>query len=263
MAKKDLLTYVYCVASKSSAAVLAKAPKGLPKAEKVRALELGEELELIVASVPAAAYASAKIEEGLKDLEWVSACAVGHEKVVEYFTKKSAVIPMKLFTLFSSDERALKDVGKKKRVIEKTLKRIAGREEWGVRVFFDEIRAAKLMSKSSNGHAKEPASSGTSFLQRKKGERDVKRVLEANAAHQASELFDTLALASDDSRRRPVPANIGGPRVVLDAAFLVLKKQGKKFQGTVAKHAEQLDALGYEVIVTGPWPAYNFTVEEG
>lgn len=259
MASKDQLTYLYCIAPKSAGAAK-RTPKGLPRADKVRALELTEDLVLLVASVPKDAYSSAKIEEGLKDLTWVSACAVGHEKVVEHFAKKSAVIPMKLFTLFSSDERALKDVSKKKRTIEKTMKRINGREEWGVRVFFDEIRAAKLLAKSSNGHAKEP--SGTSFLMRKKGERDVRRILEANTANHASELFDALSLASDDARRRPVPATIAGPRVVLDAAFLVGKKQAKKFQSEVSARTAQLDELGYEVQITGPWPPYNFTSEE-
>jgi hypothetical protein len=259
MASKDQLTYLYCIAPKSAAA-LKRTPRGLPKADKVRAVELTEALVLIVASVPKDEYSSAKIEAGLQDLTWVSACAVGHERVVEHYAKKSAVIPMKLFTLFSSDDRAVKDVGKRKRIIEKTMKRIEGREEWGVRVFFDEIRAAKLLSKSSNGHAKEP--SGTSFLMRKKGERDVKRLLEANTANHASELFDALVLASDDSRRRPVPATIGGPRVVLDAAFLVGRKEAKKFQSTVAKRTEELDELGYEVKITGPWPPYNFTTEE-
>jgi hypothetical protein len=50
--------------------------------------------------------------------------------------------------------------------------------------------------------------------------------------------------------------------VVLDAAFLVGRDVAEEFRAEVQAHAERMKALGYDVVLTGPWPAYNF-VQEG
>lgn len=258
MAEPDL-TYVYCVADASKLGAMKELPEGLPNASKPRFLPLSEDSDfmLIAASVKVSDYAAEQIDARLKDLEWVSNCAIGHERMVELFAQKTTVIPMKMFTLFSSDERAIKDVAKKKKIIERTMKKLDGREEWGVRIFFDELAALAKATPKTEG----PPSSGTSFLERKKGERDVKKHVMTHAAQEANDVFESLALTCDDARRRSAPATTTGPRVVLDAAFLVPKKQHKKFKTALEEHADRLGALGYDVKLTGPWPPYNFVGE--
>jgi hypothetical protein len=254
-----ILTYVYCVADAKKLRLPKRPPAGLPHAGKPHAVELGGDLALIVCDVPADEYAADKIDARLKDLTWVSNCALAHERIVEHFASKTTVIPMKLFTLFSTEERAQKDVGKKRRLLERTMKRLDGREEWGVRVAFDEIRALKTASKTSNGDARvSSARSGRSFLERKKGERDVKKHVQTQSAAEATKVFEELALLAEDARRRPTPAAIAGPRVILDAAFLIKKRAVKKLKVAVEEHAQRLAELGYDVTMTGPWPPYNF-----
>ena len=45
---------------------------------------------------------------------------------------------------------------------------------------------------------------------------------------------------------------------MLDAAFLVPVKRVATFRASVRKQAERLASHGYRVVLTGPWPAYNF-----
>jgi hypothetical protein len=83
---------------------------GCPGPGALRALEAGGGLWLVVADAPLSAYGSEPIERNLRDLEWVALRGAAHARVVEYFARRTTTLPMKLFTLFNSDERALAHV---------------------------------------------------------------------------------------------------------------------------------------------------------
>ena len=71
--------------------------------------DLGRGLWAVVSEVPLSTYGPAEVEAGLRNLEWVAEIAVAHEAVVEHFaTRRGAtVVPMKLFTMFTSFDRAI------------------------------------------------------------------------------------------------------------------------------------------------------------
>ena len=142
------LTYLYCLVQASRRPQLRSVPPGLPGAGPVRLLEGGRGLWLVVADAPEAHYGEAAIASGLQNMEWVSRRALGHEAVVESFLGAAAVLPMQLFTLFTSDERALAHVNKDRRRIDKVLQRVAGQHEWGVRLTWDEQRARTAVEKA-------------------------------------------------------------------------------------------------------------------
>src|SRR5262249_20862623 len=186
----------------------------------------------------------------LSDLDWVSRCAMAHEAVVEDAARSGPVIPMKLFTLFSSDERARAHVARKRAKIARLLEFVAGRQEWAVRVSVDERRAARRL----------PAT-GTGFLLRKRAERDAARRALEDIAREAERIFEELAQVATDARRRTPVASTTAIRVVLDAAFLVPDKAARAFRKIAAEHAKARARDGVEVSLTGPWPPYNFVSE--
>src|SRR5262249_17362469 len=102
-------TYVYGVVAAARRPTVTRR-KGLPDAGPVRLLEVQDRLYLAAADVPLAKYSQAAIEPRLSDLEWVSRAAIAHEAIVESFDAADAVLPMKLFTLFNDDQRALAHV---------------------------------------------------------------------------------------------------------------------------------------------------------
>jgi len=169
------------------------------------------------------------------------------------------VLPMKLFTLFRNDERALEHVAVQRKRIDRLLERLAGREEWGVRMLLDEPRAVERLARSARVEAK--GSSGTEFLLRKKKQHELSRDVVERGAERATALFDELARRADDARRRAPPAGPAGRRILLDAAFLVRRGRVKPFQSAVRKAAAKLLPDGYELTLTGPWPPYNFVAE--
>src|SRR5690606_28866778 len=62
---------------------------------------------------------------------------MAHEAVVEHFLGAAAVLPMQLFTLFTSDERALEHVARDRARIDRIVARIERHLEWGLRLSLD------------------------------------------------------------------------------------------------------------------------------
>jgi hypothetical protein len=263
-------TYLYCLVRSKTAPRMNTAPRGLAGAGRPRALAVAESrreiprrggLWLVVADAPLARYGAAPIERGLRDLDWVSACAMAHEAVVEHCSRADAVVPMKLFTLFATDERALAQIRAARRRLERVLDRIAGRQEWGIRIVLDEDAARRLARERTPAGAGRRAASGTAFLMTKKAERDAVPIALAGMRREIETIFERLVRHADDARRREAPPGDLGRRLLLDAAFLIsasrlagFKRAVREVERTVAAHAGSLT-------LTGPWPAYNFVTE--
>src|SRR5687767_10612161 len=172
-------TYVYCVVKSANGAKtpsLARAPKGLAGVERPRVLDAGDGYRLVVATAPLAKYSADAINARLEDIEWVAERGAEHEALVEHVAAIATVVPMKMFTLFSNDERAIAHVAKMKKTLDRVVDRIAGCDEWGLRILFDEAEATRLAAEEAR--ATKPAS-GTSFLERKKKQQDVRKSLNA------------------------------------------------------------------------------------
>jgi hypothetical protein len=71
------------------------------------------------------------INQKLSDLDGCRRAAVAHEAVVESFIDQRAVLPMKLFTIFASDDRAIDQVRGDRRQVDALVKRVANHVEWG------------------------------------------------------------------------------------------------------------------------------------
>lgn len=253
---RDTVTYLYCLVAAERRPSLAGAPRGLPGTGGLRALEAGGGLWLVVADAPLSAYGSEPIERNLRDFEWVALRGAAHARVVEYFARRITTLPMKLFTLFNSDERALAHVRGDAARVRRVIERVTGHAEWGVRVRLDAALVKKRVAKRPAAAAT-GGSAGTKFLLAKKQERDVARDVVREGRAAVEEAYEALADVADATRRRPA-GEMEGTRVVLDAALLVPSGRLPSFKRLARRAASGLAAHGYRLSVTGPWPAYNF-----
>ncbi|MFL6278953.1 MAG: GvpL/GvpF family gas vesicle protein [Vicinamibacterales bacterium] len=245
-------TYLYCIVHASKVPSLARAPHGLPGATRPTATALAPSFWLVIASVPLEQYGPEALEPSLKNVPWVTDVALAHEGVVEHFARQAGatVIPMKLFTMFSSNKLALAETRARISILEAVVGRIAGCEEWGVRI----TRPPSTVIGAPNRAA--TAASGTEFLATKKAARDRARQSASAAAEQAEHAFSTLsAIARDARRRRDAPDGSTAPPL-LDAAFLVPADRRRRFRAAVKALADASDAT--LLTLTGPWPSYNF-----
>jgi hypothetical protein len=155
----DSLTYVYALVKSARSPSVRDIPATMPGARSVRALEAGGGVWAIVSSVPARDYDEAALAKGLQNLDWVGRRAMAHEAVVEHFLTVAPVLPMQLFTLFTTDERALAHVARDRARINRIFTRIAGQLEWGLRLSFDEKGARAAIEQKHAGAKKAGARS--------------------------------------------------------------------------------------------------------
>jgi hypothetical protein len=254
----ETATYVYCIVHAAASPKTTRVPSGLPGATRPSIVPVARSLWLAVAGVPLATYGPGPLETALRDMQWVADVAVAHEAVVEHFSRQSgvAVIPMKLFTMFSSEERAVDQTRSRQRDVQAITRRIAGCEEWGVRV------TRTLPAAPARRSVVARSSSGAAFLAAKKEARDLARGAALTAAVAADRVFTALAAIARDARRRDdAPEGAAAPPV-LDAAFLVPANRRVRFKAAARRLAAESAEAGAEITLSGPWPAYNF-VEAG
>ncbi len=252
-------TYLYCVVRSPRRPPAARLPQGIPDGDRPSVVALGGELWLVVSQVPLSVYGPEKLDAALRDLDWVAAIAVAHESIVERFTRVAgaAVIPMKLFTMFSSVDLATAEMKARRAEIAQVLKRIAGCEEWGIRV----TRLPSKVTATSVGVRK--IDSGAAFLAAKKAVRDRTHEAARQAAEAAADAFAALSAVAREARRRDDTPSAASTPPLLDAAFLVPSRSRARFHGTARKLAEACAGAGAEMVVSGPWPAYNFIQAPG
>jgi hypothetical protein len=240
-----MATWVYGVTRDGARA---PAVRGPPGCGDPRGVSMGEGLALLVSDAPLPAYAAETIDARLQDLDWVSECALAHERVLEAALQAGPVVPLKLFTLFLDDRRAARHLAGDAQRLLGVLQRLEGREEWGVRVRLTAAPAAPT--------AERPRS-GTDFLRGRLARKSEKKERRAVAQELAGRTHAALgARAVQAVTREPAPGSTNPP--LLDAAYLVDRAQVAAFQAAAGELAAELSGSGCTLELTGPWPGYSF-----
>ena len=245
-------TYVYCVVSSRHRPAIGKVA-GLPGTRAPRLLEVRANRYLVVSDAPLESFGEATLASRLSDLDWVSRAAVAHDAVVERFISADAVLPMKVFTIFASDDRAVEQMRADWPRIEALLRDVAGQAEWGIRLLFDQRKAPAVAATTSR------AASGRSYLLAKQRHRSVTVAHTRLVRRRTAGVVTALAAIARDVRQRPLAdAPASGSRLLLDAAFLVPRTRERRFRAAVARQTRTLASEGYAVHLSGPWPPYSF-----
>lgn len=249
----DSAIYIYCLVERAGRPPLTRIPAGLPGATKPELLPIDKSLWAVVCEAPLSSYGPDQLEEHLRNVAWVGDMAIAHEAVVEHFNRqaRAAVVPMKLFTMFSTRERAIAGLGARKKQVAAVLSTIRGCVEWGVRI---SRRPPTATSRTKMAPIRQ---SGAAFLAAKKRVRDEVRADALRAAQAAEDAYRVLETIAKASERRQPPEGATSPPLV-DAAFLVPTRLKARFRAAVTKQAAACRKAGAELTLTGPWPAYNF-----
>ena len=251
-------TYVYCIVQSTRPPRTARVPPGLPGTGRIRAIDVGTGLFAIVADAPAARYSEAAVNAGLSDLNWVSRVAVRHEAVVEHFIDAAAVLPMKLFTIFADDDRMQEHMrGERSRLLA-MARRVAGHQEWGVRVLLD--RAKRIAKATGGKRSRAGALTGSDYLSKKKAARDASAELASQRARNRRRSLRSPGRAARNCRGADRPPNCQR-RVGRCCWTRPSSCRGRRRRRSAPPRAERARALapqGYAVTLTGPWPPYTF-----
>jgi hypothetical protein len=240
-------TYVFCLVQSTRPPSLRGIPDSLPGAGAPRLLPIDGHLWAVVADAPLTRFSEEELHKDLHDLEAVSRHALAHAAVIEFFFRRSPVIPLKLFTLFSSDDRVRRDIGRRRPALRRLFAELRGLEEWGVRIVAGEAPSRPRMR----------AASGRAYLESKKRLTDEAR--SPAAAREIGAAMKQLGKLAVKTRKETMPPPGRGRSLVAGASFLVTAKRRSQWERLIRKLTAELGRHGHRLEVTGPWPPYHFT----
>jgi len=256
----DTACYIYAITSATSRALPADAIGIDPN----RAIETvrDADLQALVSHVPLDEFGQAALDERVTDPQWVEEKVRAHDQVIKRAMAAAgsdgAVIPCRFCTVVRSAEDVRALLAANHDGIAATLALLRGKQEWGVKIYADLTKLARHLRHAAAGPRDETAAtSGKSYLERKRHEDTTRNDADRLARAQAEECHTIIAAAAADATLLPRRSG-SGSEAVLNAAYLVAEQEVSRFHDVVAALAERYQPLGIEFEVTGPWPAYNF-----
>ena len=263
----EMSYYVYCIAESAAADQLSA--DSLPTAiEDDSTLEWVSvnALAALVSRVPTETYSEENLSEKLTDATWTAIRAMRHETVVEYVAKRTSVVPLRFGTIYLEREGIEGVLAEKARELQQIIEQLRGREEWGVNVYCDRsvlmasITSVSRVLREMTERAGQ-ASPGQSYLMQKKI--DALKVDESRAAVNriVDQVEEGLKEQSDEGRRLRILKVETTEHGELKAkfAFLVKRSGFEEFRTAAERLAQEHQAAGIRLELTGPWPVYNFT----
>jgi hypothetical protein len=216
------------------------------------------ELSAVVSRVPAEEFAEDELRAHLNDMGWVETVARAHERVLDALCRQTTVIPMRLCTVYKTDGGVREMLRRESDALLETLQDLEGKVEWGVKVFFERRSA----SRSAGGEQpSRESASGAEYMDHRRRERDRGRQLDEQIEAAVAEIHERLDSLSEESTLNPpqrpeVSAHPG--EMVLNGAYLVERKRETTFHEEATALQSRFEGIGIELVLTGPWPAYNF-----
>ena len=206
-------------------------------------------------------FSQENIDRRAADLEWLGAIGYRHQAVVSELMKMTAVVPLRAFTLFSSEEALRSYLTSNADMLRKVLDRLDGKQEWTLRVEFEPQRwsdalVARIDELRDLQQQIESAASGKAFLLRKKLDEEKKRASHAAEQTVVSEIeravLDRLrceTVAESRERREG-----GFPQINV----LINRDEEATLQELHAQLNDRYGAEGLTLALSGPWPPYTF-----
>lgn len=199
----------------------------------------------VVGSVPRERYGARALERAMADVRELAPYAVAHQSVVQYvFERAPAVVPLAFGSVHRSRGDAARALAGETRRLARLLRRLAGMEEWGLRVVWK--REAPHVDPSAPG-------AGTAYLRAKRT--TLRSRAPDPAARRAAERLAARLerLAASVRASRPRQGDL-----VLRAAYLVPKARVPKLHAALLAATAELQRHGLVAELSGPWPAYSF-----
>ncbi|MBU1879948.1 MAG: GvpL/GvpF family gas vesicle protein, partial [Chloroflexi bacterium] len=258
--------YVYGIVRRDGDQPLAGLPaEGLDPAYPVYGVP-GQAVLALVSQVSLPEFGPAELQARLEDLQWLDTKVRLHQGILEAVLAGRPLIPLRFCTIYQSEDRIREMLTQHQAEFVALLDRLAGRQEWGVKVYCDAQTLAQHVSEVSDrvqqlqAEIAQQASGAAYFLKKK---------LAAAVAEEVERVGDEVAQRAHDCLSRQAVESVVNPRqsqelsgrqeaMLLNGAYLVAAEHLPAFRAEWARLQEESHGRGFSFEMTGPWPPYNF-----
>jgi hypothetical protein len=223
-----------------------------------------DDIAAVFTPVAAEEMSQEVIDRRAGDLEWLGAVGYRHQAVVSELMKRTAIVPLRAFTLFSNAAALRAYLEEHREMLARALARLDGKQEWTLRVEFEpqrwsEALVARVASLRELQEQIATSSAGKAFLLRKKLDDEKKRASREAEQQVVAEIERELA-------GRTAGQTFAETRERRDGAFpqinvLINRDEESLLQELHAQLTDRYATEGVVVALTGPWPPYSFASE--
>jgi hypothetical protein len=196
-----------------------------------------------------------------EDIHWLNQVAVRHNEIVRQAAGSSAVLPLRLGTIFQSRESLLAAVTHCQQAVADFLQALGDRQEWAVKLY---VQNDRITGRLDGPHLNDAVTSGAEYLRRRGAELRRCREMQIELQREITTVEARLAARTDRRRRvRRLPDALTGRRekMVFNAAYLLPAADVEPWLATVHETRDTIQKKGLLLEVTGPWPPYHFCPE--
>lgn len=181
---------------------------------------------------------------------------LAHQRVNETVMQEHTVLPMSFGTVFKTHDDVAAFLRSAYDAFTGVLDKMQHKLEFGLKVIWNrDAVVEEIETENEDIHRLKgeiELQKGSTYFARMQYGRLVDAALQAKSDEYISHIFDRLRDVSVASRvNRPI-----GDRMILNAAFLVMRDADKQFDKRVKDLGARFPKLTFKY--TGPWPAYNF-----
>ncbi len=190
-----------------------------------------------------------ELPQRMQDLQWLAQASVRHQHAVAQIAQHHDILPARFGTVFLSEASLRADIEERKHSVLSVLRRVAGCEEWGVKIFASQTTTGTALA----------ARTGTEYLRTKR------RLLSKDRSREFEPEIENLSAKLRKLSKAMAPAgrvSSSQRDLIWQAAFLVPRARRRQFHAVLKNFASECkDKLRLET--TGPWPPYSFASSDG
>ena len=204
------------------------------------------------------------------DMEWIEEKAQTHEQIVERLMKENALLPARFCSIVRKKEDLIAYMADNYHDFERTLERLKGREEWGVKAYlsFEKLKQFIIDNTPAIRERREMLSFMSvtaSFLIQRKIDNLIKQRMDKRLEAIISHIVEVLRDASEHESIADVESfnqqQVENP-LFFKASYLVENNLFHGFNHKIKKLSAELKPEGITLVVSGPWPPYSFVEDE-
>jgi len=263
--------YLYCLRERAEIAPEISI-KGIDEKGGVFTLPY-QDLEAVVSEVSLEEFGSEEIQKkAQEDLNWIKDKAVIHAKIIEKAMsqndKISSVIPMRFGTIFKEKARLEETLDKDCSKIKEVFDRIRCKQEWCLKVYLKDRTKFVEVIKNKNEAIKEKEKEiaaldeGMAFFMEEELKTVISKEIDKELNNMAEAIFESLKKEAVDSNKGKIlEGELTGRRepMVLNAAYLIPEAIIEEFKKEAERLDQEIQAKGFCLEYSGPWPAYDFS----
>ncbi|WP_430790266.1 GvpL/GvpF family gas vesicle protein [Virgibacillus flavescens] len=223
-------------------------------------------VEAVVCDIRESEFNEQALEEKMTNAEWLQVKAFHHHEMLMTLHESYTVIPMKFCTIYESNASLREKLESFTDSMAASLDFLSDKEEWNLKIYCDNTMLRTSIEEHSltideKKKEIESLSPGRQFLEKKKLDKIIDQEADKEKEYFSAGLHDELKASSIKNEvKKNWNKDVTGrsEEMCWNSVYLIQESDTEGFLAKLKALKEKYEASGWQLELTGPWPAYHF-----